>query len=134
MNYMYVCRMYHCMLRFIFQSSSLIPLAWLYVYVIIILLVIYTMLFVEMLMHASLFSVPGDDNQMLLRQWESVLREGTATPSESQGGGVAGGKGSGEGVTGQKSGGGDGTTPENQHDANSEPEAPNDSSAEEESG
>ena len=85
----------------------------------------------------SSISVPGDDNQMLLRQWESVLREGTATPSESQGGGAArgkGGDGSGEGGAGQKDGSGDGTTPENQHDANSEPEAPNDSSAEEESG
>ena len=81
----------------------------------------------------TIFSVPGDDNQMLLRQWESVLREGTATPSESQGGGAASGKGSGEDGAGQK-GAGDGTTPENQQDANSEPEAPNDSSAEEESG
>ena len=87
-------------------------------------------------MLASPFSVPGDDSQMLLRQWESVLREGTATPSESQGGGATSGKGrdgSGEGDTEQK-GCGDGTTPENQQDANSEPEAPNDSSGEEESG
>ena len=73
---------------------------------------------------------------MLLRQWESVLRERTATPSGSQGGRAAGGKdreGDGAGVGGQ---GGDceQPTPENQQDANSEPEAPNDSSAEEESG
>lgn len=84
------------------------------------------------------FSVPGEDSHMLLRQWESVLREETATPSESQGGGIAGGKereGSGEGGAGRRRRGDcDGTTPEAQQDANSEPEAPNDSSAEEESG
>ena len=82
-------------------------------------------------------SVPADDGQMLLRQWESVLRDGTATPSESQGGSGAASKGrdgSGEGGASGRSQGGDGTTPENQQDANSEPEAPNDSSAEEESG
>ena len=78
-------------------------------------------------------SVPADDGQMLLRQWESVLREGTATPSESHGGGAAGGKGSVEDGAKRKESG-DGATPENQQDANSEPEAPNDSSAEEESG
>lgn len=84
------------------------------------------------------FSVPGDDSHMLLRQWESVLREETATPSEPQGGGVAGGKGregSGEGgASGRRQGDHEGNIPEAHHDANSEPEAPNDSSADEESG
>ena len=82
-------------------------------------------------------SVSADDGQMLLRQWESVLRDGTATPSESQGASGASSKGrdgSGEGGASGRSQGGEGTTPENQQDANSDPEAPNDSSAEEESG
>lgn len=80
---------------------------------------------------SSIFSIPPEDEHHLLSQLGGVLREGTATPSESQGGRSANGK-SGDG---SKSGGGKDDDKDKQggdnQDANSEP---NDSSAEEESG
>lgn len=92
---------------------------------------------------SSLFSIPPEEDPRLLSQLGGVLREGTATPSESQGGrgsdpdpqknseGGGGGEGSKvatkEGQEGDES---KGETPENQ-DVNSEPA---DSSGEEESG
>lgn len=79
---------------------------------------------------SSIFSIPPEDDPHLLSQLGGVLREGTATPSESQG--IDGGGKSGDrSKSGGKDGGtADGETPDNQ-DVNSEP---NDSSAEEESG
>lgn len=85
---------------------------------------------------SSLFSIPPDEDPHLLSQLGGVLREGTATPSESQGGRGSDGdpRKNGEGAKeeakdSQESGKGD--MPENQNDMNSEP---NDSSGEEESG
>jgi hypothetical protein len=87
---------------------------------------------------SSIFSIPPEDDPRLLSQL-GVLREGTATPSESHGGRVTddGGKsgddskgGVKDGDKGRQGGAADGETPDNQ-DVNSEP---NDSSAEEESG
>ena len=86
---------------------------------------------------SSLFSIPPDEDPRLLSQLGGVLRDGTATPSEQQGG-----RGSSEdprksGTEDTKAGkdASEGTSktdsPENQHDMNSEP---NDSSGEEESG
>lgn len=98
---------------------------------------------------SSIFSIPLDeveDAQLISRRIGEVLRDGTATPSESLGGTAAvrqkergEGEESKHGNKGPRAGGGDGKdgqgrdgggSPEN-HDMNSEP---NDSSGEEESG
>ena len=86
---------------------------------------------------SSIFSIPPEDDPHLLSQLGGVLREGTATPSDSQGGrGIESRGKSGDGTKSRGKDedkdrqGADGETPDNQ-DANSEP---NDSSAEEDSG
>ena len=72
---------------------------------------------------SSLFSIPADEDTHLLSQLEGVLREGTATPSESQGGrdqlgrGVRDDSGTGNETKGNR----EEETPDN-HDMNSEPE------------
>ena len=87
----------------------------------------------------SLFSDPPDPDEgpLLLHSWEGVLREGTATPSEVQGGGgrqgEQGGSGGGRGGGAQSAEVGGGS-PEGQQDVSSEPEMVNDSSAEDEPG
>ena len=85
----------------------------------------------------SLFSDPPDPDEgpLLLHSWEGVLREGTATPSEVQGGrqGEQGGSGGGRGGGAQSAEVG-GVSPEGQQDVSSEPEMVNDSSAEDEPG
>ena len=91
---------------------------------------------------SSLFSIPPEDDARLLSQLGrggvGVHREGTATPSDLQGGGrgssgnVEGAKVKKEGSKdGQGAGEADAKSPEAQNDMNSEP---NDSSGEEESG
>lgn len=90
---------------------------------------------------SSLFSIPPDEDPSLLSQLGGVLREGTATPSESQGGRGSDSdpRKSGEGGDGSAKGRGKDAqeatekeqASENQNDMNSEP---NDSSGEEESG
>ena len=81
-----------------------------------------------------IYSVPADESPMLLHQWAGVLREGTATPSDSQGGGTVGGaKETGVRSAVGEGGTGDGETPESQQNAASEHEV-NDSSGEDDSG
>ena len=86
----------------------------------------------------SLYSEPPDpdEGQLLLHSWEGVLREGTATPSEAQGGGGRQGEqgGSGGGSGGGEGGEVGGGSPEGQQDVSSGPDMVNDSSAEDEPG
>lgn len=85
---------------------------------------------------SSLFSIPPDEDPQLLSQLGGVLRDSTATPSESRGEQSSSAQKSGDSehdTKGNKDGANDGQGGEapNQNDVNSEP---NDSSAEEESG